>query len=88
MPFPVAAAEGGVRVRSARPPEHAQVLTHRANGFYGRFATERSLRQLLRGQALLPLVAAIALAGCAGLPDLRLANEALKRGDTATAQRN
>ena len=88
MPFPVAAAEGGVRVRSARPPEHAQVLTHRAKGFYGRFATERSLRQLLRGQALLPLVAAIALAGCAGLPDQRLANEALKRGDTATAQRN
>ena len=31
---------------------------------------------------------AVALAGCAGLPDQRLANEALKRGDTATAQRN
>lgn len=30
----------------------------------------------------------LALAGCAGLPDQRLANEALKNGDTATAQRN
>lgn len=35
-----------------------------------------------------PLALAIALAGCAGLPDQRLANEALKRGDTATAQHN
>ncbi|UXY55949.1 alginate biosynthesis TPR repeat lipoprotein AlgK [Pseudomonas tohonis] len=34
------------------------------------------------------LGAAVALAGCAGLPDQRLANEALKRGDTATAERN
>lgn len=34
------------------------------------------------------LAAAITLAGCAGLPDQRLANEALKRGDTATAERN
>ena len=31
---------------------------------------------------------AIALAGCSGLPDQRLANEALKRGDIATAQQN
>ncbi len=31
---------------------------------------------------------AVALAGCAGLPDQRLANEALQRGDTATAERN
>ncbi|UMZ13106.1 alginate biosynthesis TPR repeat lipoprotein AlgK [Pseudomonas sp. MPFS] len=38
--------------------------------------------------AVLPLVAALALAGCAGLPDQRLANEALKRGDTALAQQN
>ncbi|MDS5937840.1 alginate biosynthesis protein AlgK, partial [Streptococcus pneumoniae] len=30
---------------------------------------------------------AITLAGCAGLPDQRLANEALKRGDTALAER-
>jgi alginate biosynthesis protein AlgK len=29
---------------------------------------------------------AVSLAGCAGLPDQRLANEALKRGDTATAR--
>jgi alginate biosynthesis protein AlgK len=37
-----------------------------------------------------PLLLAIALsmAGCAGLPDQRLANEALKNGDTATAQAN
>jgi len=34
------------------------------------------------------LAAAITLAGCAGLPDQRLANEALKRGDTATAEQN
>jgi alginate biosynthesis protein AlgK len=31
---------------------------------------------------------AVSLAGCAGLPDQRLANEALKRGDTATAAAN
>lgn len=31
---------------------------------------------------------AIAVAGCAGLPDQRLANEALKRGDTALAEQN
>ena len=31
---------------------------------------------------------AVSLAGCAGLPDQRLANEALKRGDTVTAQQN
>ncbi|POA20481.1 alginate biosynthesis protein [Pseudomonas sp. FW300-N1A1] len=36
----------------------------------------------------LTLAMAIALAGCAGLPDQRLANEALKRGDTALAQQN
>ena len=34
------------------------------------------------------LAMAITLAGCAGLPDQRLANEALKRGDTVTAQQN
>ena len=34
------------------------------------------------------LALAISLAGCAGLPDQRLANEALKRGDTVTAQQN
>lgn len=46
-----------------------------------------------RGPSPLPravslLALAITLAGCAGLPDQRLANEALKRGDTATAERN
>lgn len=34
------------------------------------------------------LVIALGMAGCAGLPDQRLANEALKNGDTATAQAN
>ncbi|WP_044871903.1 alginate biosynthesis TPR repeat lipoprotein AlgK [Pseudomonas sp. LFM046] len=37
---------------------------------------------------VLLLAAAIALAGCAGLPDERLAREALKRGDNATAEQN
>lgn len=40
----------------------------------------------MRPVALLAL--AVTLAGCAGLPDQRLANEALKRGDTATAAQN
>lgn len=31
---------------------------------------------------------AVAVAGCSGLPDQRLANEALKRGDTALAEQN
>ncbi|KAF1029645.1 MAG: Alginate biosynthesis protein AlgK [Pseudomonas sp.] len=34
------------------------------------------------------LALAISLGGCAGLPDQRLANEALKRGDSVTAQQN
>lgn len=38
--------------------------------------------------AALGLALAISLAGCAGLPDQRLANEALKRGDTALAEQN
>ena len=37
---------------------------------------------------LLALALAVSLAGCAGLPDERLAAEALKRGDTGTAERN
>ena len=37
---------------------------------------------------LCALALAVSLAGCAGLPDQRLANEALKRGDTALAQQN
>ncbi|SDU83126.1 alginate biosynthesis protein AlgK [Pseudomonas mucidolens] len=43
-------------------------------------------RSHIRPVALLAL--AVSLAGCAGLPDQRLANEALKRGDTATAAQN
>ncbi len=38
--------------------------------------------------APLLLSLAVGLAGCAGLPDQRLANEALKNGDTVTAERN
>jgi len=34
------------------------------------------------------LALTVTLAGCAGLPDQRLANEALKRGDLAVAERN
>ncbi|UCO99304.1 alginate biosynthesis TPR repeat lipoprotein AlgK [Metapseudomonas lalkuanensis] len=37
---------------------------------------------------VLLLAAAVALAGCAGLPDERLAREALKSGDNATAEQN
>ncbi|MCO6058312.1 alginate biosynthesis TPR repeat lipoprotein AlgK [Pseudomonas sp. MOB-449] len=37
---------------------------------------------------ILLLAAAVALAGCAGLPDERLAREALKRGDNSTAEQN
>lgn len=37
---------------------------------------------------LLAAALALALAGCAGLPDQRLANEALQRGDTATAEQH
>ncbi|MGE8362708.1 alginate biosynthesis TPR repeat lipoprotein AlgK [Pseudomonas sp.] len=40
-----------------------------------------------RHSHLLLLTAAV-LAGCAGLPDQRLANEALKRGDTQTAEQH
>ncbi|MEK1904830.1 MAG: alginate biosynthesis TPR repeat lipoprotein AlgK [Pseudomonas sp.] len=38
--------------------------------------------------APLLLSLAVSLAGCVGLPDQRLANEALKNGDTVTAERN
>lgn len=41
-----------------------------------------------RPSAWCALALAVSLAGCAGLPDQRLANEALKRGDTALAERN
>ena len=38
--------------------------------------------------SLCAVALAVSLAGCAGLPDQRLANEALKRGDTALAAQN
>lgn len=48
----------------------------------------RDRAQSARPYTWCTLALAITLAGCAGLPDQRLANEALKRGDTATAERN
>lgn len=42
----------------------------------------------LHRPALLGLAIALGLAGCAGLPDQRLANEAMKNGDVALAQQN
>ncbi|MFJ3156762.1 alginate biosynthesis TPR repeat lipoprotein AlgK [Pseudomonas protegens] len=48
----------------------------------------RESAQGRRHLALCALALAVSLAGCAGLPDQRLANEALKRGDTALAQQN
>ncbi|PHN21133.1 alginate biosynthesis TPR repeat lipoprotein AlgK [Pseudomonas sp. ICMP 561] len=48
----------------------------------------RSPLQRLSSPTLLSLAVAIALTGCAGLPDQRLANEALKNGDTALAEQN
>lgn len=48
--------------------------------------TNLSMHSFMPKHAL--LIAALSLAGCAGLPDQRLANEALKNGDTATAQAN
>ncbi|WP_225933135.1 alginate biosynthesis TPR repeat lipoprotein AlgK [Pseudomonas maumuensis] len=69
----------GDRVRSTRPADAAPALASRRQA--------GSHRDSLRLGAC-ALAAAITLAGCAGLPDQRLANEALKRGDTATAERN
>ncbi|MEB0044345.1 MULTISPECIES: alginate biosynthesis TPR repeat lipoprotein AlgK [unclassified Pseudomonas] len=40
------------------------------------------------GYAFCAIALAVSLSGCAGLPDQRLANEALKRGDTALAAQN
>lgn len=45
-------------------------------------------RRPLTHPALLGLAIAISLAGCAGLPDQRLANQALQNGDTELAQQN
>lgn len=46
-----------------------------------------TLRHLHR-PAVLALAVALGLAGCAGLPDQRLANEAMKNGNVALAQQN
>ncbi|WP_414908412.1 alginate biosynthesis TPR repeat lipoprotein AlgK [Pseudomonas sp. IT-P253] len=53
-------------------------------------APSRSLREQARSHmgSLCAVALAVSLAGCAGLPDQRLANEALKRGDTALAAQN
>ncbi|MFZ3204691.1 MAG: alginate biosynthesis TPR repeat lipoprotein AlgK [Pseudomonas sp.] len=44
--------------------------------------------RLMHAAPLLALSLAVTLAGCAGLPDERLAAEALKRGDTSIAEQN
>ena len=49
---------------------------------------ESSPARSIRPLAWCGLALAVALAGCSGLPDQRLANEAMKRGDTALAERN
>ena len=69
----------GDRVRSTRPADVSPALANR------RQASSHRVRVNL---GLCGLAMAIALAGCAGLPDQRLANEAMKRGDTALAERN
>jgi alginate biosynthesis protein AlgK len=51
-------------------------------------ASRHPARPLLRPQTLLSLALALGLGGCAGLPDQRLANEALQNGDTAKAEQN
>nr|WP_314618659.1 alginate biosynthesis TPR repeat lipoprotein AlgK [uncultured Pseudomonas sp.] len=70
---------GGSWLASARPADASPALANR------RQAGSHKVRVNL---GLCALTAAMVLAGCAGLPDQRLANEALKRGDTALAERN
>lgn len=53
-----------------------------------RGVSDVSAAAMLPKSAYCALALAISLTGCAGLPDQRLANEALKRGDTATAAQN
>lgn len=69
----------------ARDAGDAVHQTNRGDAFAGKPAPTKA-RAHIRPVALLAL--AVSLAGCAGLPDQRLANEALKRGDTATAAQN
>ncbi|WP_413469235.1 alginate biosynthesis protein AlgK, partial [Pseudomonas lactis] len=59
---------------------------HRSDAIAGKPAPTQSRFHLASAYCALAL--AVSLAGCAGLPDQRLANEALKRGDTVTAQQN
>ncbi|MDU9038401.1 alginate biosynthesis TPR repeat lipoprotein AlgK [Pseudomonas corrugata] len=69
-------------------------LWERACSRWDRSDVSEGPQRLLREQArshkgtLCAIALAVSLAGCAGLPDQRLANEALKRGDTALAQQN
>ncbi|QXN51182.1 alginate biosynthesis TPR repeat lipoprotein AlgK [Pseudomonas fluorescens] len=51
-------------------------------------SSHREQARSYRGHYVCGLALAVSLAGCAGLPDQRLANEALKRGDTTTAAAN
>ena len=59
---------------------------HRGDAIAGKPAPTQSRSHFASAYCALAL--AISLTGCAGLPDQRLANEALKRGDTVTAQQN
>ena len=61
---------------------------HRGDAIAGKPAPTQSRFHSASASALCALALAVSLAGCAGLPDQRLANEALKRGDTVTAQQN
>nr|WP_180205788.1 alginate biosynthesis TPR repeat lipoprotein AlgK [Pseudomonas sp. SbOxS1]NYU05945.1 sel1 repeat family protein [Pseudomonas sp. SbOxS1] len=71
-----------------------QSLWERACSRWDQRGSTDAPRSLNRQQAgshmgtLCAVALAVSLAGCAGLPDQRLANEALKRGDTATAAAN
>jgi alginate biosynthesis protein AlgK len=71
-----------------------QTLWERACSRWDQRGLSDATRRLHRQQAgshrgaVCALALAVSLAGCAGLPDQRLANEALKRGDTALAQQN
>lgn len=68
--------------------DREQARSYRRRRCSGRSELARESAQGRRHLALCALALAVSLAGCAGLPDQRLANEALKRGDTALAQQN
>jgi alginate biosynthesis protein AlgK len=71
--------------------DREQARSYKSDAIPVEAAGRRSIArdQSLGGRTYLcALALAISLAGCAGLPDQRLANEALKRGDTTLAAQN